>query len=68
MTATVFDGDIKDLTRVSEEDTNSEYLFWEATFDGSHEISNYKNKTHWNIIKAGDTALEIPSGVTYDLG
>ena len=68
MTATVFDGDIKDLTRVSEEDTNSEYLFWEATFDGSHEISNYKNKTHWNIIKAGDTALDIPSGVTYDLG
>lgn len=47
---TLFDGDIKDLTQFTAEDTNDELVFWEATFDGSHTLSNWKGITHWNTI------------------
>ena len=65
---TSFDGYLKDLTRITEEDTNNEYIFWEASFDGNNTISNWKTKTHWNIIKAGDNHLAIPEDVTYNIG
>lgn len=64
---TSFDGYLKDLTRITEEDTNNEYIFWEASFDGNNTISNWKTKTHWNIIKAGDNHLAIPDDVTYNI-
>ena len=47
---TLFDGDIKDLTQFTAEDTNGELVFWEASFDGEHKISNWKSKTSWNTI------------------
>jgi len=65
---TSFDGDLKDLTRITEADTNNEYIFWEASFDGNNTISNWKTKTHWNIIKAGDNHMAIPEDVTYNIG
>lgn len=64
---TSFDGYLKDLTRITEADTNNEYIFWEASFDGNNTISNWKTKTHWNIIKAGDNHLAIPDDVTYNI-
>jgi len=45
---TLFDGDIKDLLDLTLEDTNDELVFWEATFNGHHTLSNWKDKTHWN--------------------
>ena len=47
---TLFDGDIKDLTQFTASDTNDELVFWEATFDGSHTLSNWKGTTSWNTI------------------
>ena len=47
---TLFDGDLKDLTQFTASDTNDELVFWEATFDGKHTLSNWKGKTHWNTI------------------
>ena len=44
------DGDIKDLTQFTAEDTSGELVFWEASFDGNHKISNWKSKTSWNTI------------------
>ena len=64
---TSFDGDLKDLTRITEADTNNEYIFWVASFNGKYRISNWKYKTHWNIIKAGDNHMAIPQDVTYDI-
>lgn len=64
---TLYDGDLKSLTRYTDSDANSEYIFWEASFDGSNTLSNWKGKTTWNIIKAADVPLEIPDGVTYSV-
>ena len=64
---TLYNGDLKNLIRYTDSDANSEYIFWEASFDGSHTISNWKGKTTWNIIKAADVPLEVPDGVTYSI-
>ena len=56
---TLYDGDLKDLTRYTDSDANSQYLFWEVSFDGSYPISNWKFRNHWNIIKAGDNCMDI---------
>ena len=64
---TLYDGDFKNLTRYTDSDANSEYIFWEASFDGSQIISNWKTKNTWQIIKAADEYPRIPDEVTYSI-
>ena len=47
---TLFEGDLKDLTLFTASDTNDGLVFWEATFDGQHTLSNWKSTTSWNTI------------------
>lgn len=57
---TLFDGYIKDLTQFTAEDTSGELVFWEASFDGNHTISNWKSKTSWNTIPI-DRVMDLGS-------
>lgn len=63
---TLYDGDLKNLTRYTDSDANSEYIFWEVSFDGSHVLSNWKTKNTWQIIKAADNYIPLDQ-LTYSI-
>ena len=63
---TLYDGYFKNLTRYTDSDANSEYIFWEASFDGNQILSNWKSKNTWQIIKAADEYL-LADQLTYSI-
>ena len=63
---TLYDGYFKNLTRYTDSDANSEYIFWEASFDGNQILSNWKSKNTWQIIKAADEYL-LAAQLTYSI-
>ena len=63
---TLYDGYFKNLTRYTDSDANSEYIFWEASFDGNQILSNWKSKNTWQIIKAADEYL-LAYQLTYSI-
>ena len=65
---TAFDGDFKDLTQDLPAAVVGKYLFWEASFDGSHTLSNWKNKTSWNVIGPENAYLAMGVDTTYTVG
>ena len=65
---TAFDGDFKDLTQDLPAAVVGKYIFWEASFDGSHTLSNWKNKTSWNVIGPENAYLAIGVDTTYTVG
>ena len=63
---TLYDGYFKNLTRYTDSDANSEYIFWESSFYGNQILSNWKSKNTWQIIKAADEYL-LADQLTYSI-